>query len=182
MSQRTVLIAGAVGLLSLGCRTEDTRVRGRGLEVATLPVAQQVQIYTAALRASFDFGPALTLLLDPVMLPGDGYGPGDTLSTVARNALVSSGTFAGICRPDRESDRARVRGSPVCRAPQAGYLVRVSEIFRTAGDTVQTFAFSERYNTPESRPVEQLRLEEAYQLVRRGGAWTVVRKARISVD
>lgn len=179
MPRHTSCIIAAAALLSLGCREEESRIRGRGLEQATLPVVQQVQIYTAALRASFDLGPALTLLLDPVMLPGDGYGAGDTLAPVVRDALLASPAFEGICRPDRDSDRARVRGSPICQAQRSGYVVRVSEIFRTAGDTVQTYAFSERYNTPSSRPVEQLRLEEAYQLVRRNGSWRVVRKARI---
>src|SRR5918998_580270 len=48
--------------------------RGRGLAVDTLPVNDVVRIYRAALAGSFTLSdPALSLLLDPTLLPrGEG--------------------------------------------------------------------------------------------------------------
>lgn len=170
---RTVL--GLVLLLACG---EDASkyARGRGLEVAQLSAADRAKIYAASLGGAFDLDPGLSLLVDTTMLTRvGGDGPGAALGTDVRAALRGTGVTKGECTPQR---RAPTR-TPVCRADLPGYVVRFSDVFAMAGDSVQTHLLADRYDTPATGEHNRFRIEQAYQLVRRNGGWSVVRKARI---
>lgn len=150
--------------------------RGRGLEVAQLPAAERAKIYAAALGGAFDVGPGLSLLVDTSMLTRtSGERPGATLGADVRGALRGTGVTKGECAPQR---RAATR-TPVCGAELPGYVVRFSDVFAMAGDSVQTHLLAERYDTPATGEHNRFTIEQAYQLVRRDGNWRVVRKARI---
>lgn len=167
-----------LGLVLLLACEEDTSkyARGRGLEVAQLSAADRATIYAASLGGAFDLDPGLSLLVDTTMLTrvaGDGLG--GALGTDVRAALRGTGVTKGECTPQR---RAPTR-TPVCRADLPGYVVRFSEVFAMAGDSVQTHLLADRYDTPATGEHNRFRIEQAYQLVRRNGGWSVVRKARI---
>ncbi len=158
--------------------SEDGALRGRGLALASLAPAQRAQVYTAALQASFDFGPSLVLLLDPHALPrrvADAVGA--PLPPDVMHAMLRSGTFQGTCRPDPPK---RAGMAPRCPVDTPGYVVRVSDIFRLPGDTLQVYAEAKRYDTARSGTHRAFTLEEVYQLVRRSGEWVVVRKGRFT--
>ena len=65
---------------------------------------------------------------------------------------------------------------PASAAP--GYVVRASDVFRVAGDTVQLHLAAERYRTPQGDPQEALSFEKVYKLAARGDGWRVVGEAR----
>ena len=162
----------------LACGGEDTSkyARGRGLEVAQLPATDRAKIYVAALGGAFDLGPGLSLLVDTAMLARlSGERPGGALGTDVRAALRGTGVTNGECLPQR---RAPTR-TPICRADVPGYVVRFSDVFAMRGDSVQTHLLAERYDTPSTGEHNRFTIEQAYQLVRRNGGWSVVRKARI---
>ena len=168
-------VLGLAILLACG---EDTSkyARGRGLEVAQLSAADQAKIYAAALGGAFDLGPGLSLLVDTAKLGRmGGERPGGALGADVRAALRESGVTKGECAPQR---RAATR-TPICRADVPGYVVRFSDVFAMSGDSVQTHLLAERYDTPSTGEHNRFTIEQAYQLVRRNGGWSVVRKARI---
>ena len=150
--------------------------RGRGLDVAQLPAAERAKIYAASLGGAFDLDPGLSLLVDTTMLTRvGGEGPGSALGADVRAALRGTGVTKGECAPQR---RAPTR-TPVCRTDVPGYVVRFSDAFAMAGDSVQTHLLADRYDTPATGEHNRFQIEQAYQLVRREGSWRVVRKARI---
>ena len=161
----------------VACGEDTSRyARGRGLTVAQLPAADQAKIYAAALGGAFDLGPGLSLLVDTAMLGRlSGERPGGALGADVRASLRGTGVTKGECQPQR---RAPTR-TPVCRAELPGYVVRFSDVFAMKGDSVQTHLLAERYDTPASGEHNRFITEQAYQLVRRDGGWSVVRKARI---
>lgn len=161
----------------LACGEDTSRyARGRGLDIAQLPASDRAAIYVAALGGSFDLDPGLSLLVDTAMLTRtSGERPGGALGTDVRAALRNTGVTKGECVPQR---RAPTR-TPVCRAEMPGYVVRFSDVFSMAGDSVQTHVFAERYDTPSTGEHNRFVIEQAYQLVRRDGSWRAVRKARI---
>ena len=174
---RCITVVAAAALL--GCTPKDTtagdQVRGTGLEPATMEGAEQAGVLGVALRAAFDIGPSLTLLLDPAVLPRTrGYAGGDTLAMAVQRALRDS-IVQGLCAPVAREDRA-----PLCEAAAPGYVVRSSVPFQMTGDTLLLYVMAERYDTPASGRHPRFRFETAYQLLRRGRAWTVVRQARLS--
>jgi hypothetical protein len=167
----------ALAVVVVAC-SEDTskHARGRGLQVAQLSATDRARVYAAALGGAFDLGPGLSLLVDTSMLSRfSGERPGEPLGADVRGALHRSGVTKGECVPQR---RAATR-TPVCRADIPGYVVRFSDVFAMAGDSVQMHMFAERYDTPSTGEHNRFTLEQAYQLVRREGKWRVVRKARI---
>jgi hypothetical protein len=167
-----------LGLLILVACGEDTTkyARGRGLEVAQLSATERAKIYVASLGGAFDLDPGLSLLVDTTMLTRlGGERPGGTLGSDVRAALRGTGVTKGECVPQR---RAPTR-TPVCRADIPGYVVRFSDVFAMRGDSVQTHLLAERYDTPATGEHNRFTIEQAYQLVRRNGGWSVVRKARI---
>jgi hypothetical protein len=166
----------AIAVLAACGEDTITYARGRGLQVAQLSAPDRAKIYAAALGGAFDLGPGLSLLVDTSMLTRtSGERPGEPLGADVRDALRKAGTTTGECIPQR---RAATR-TPVCRADIPGYVVRFSDVFTMAGDSVQTHVFAERYDTPSTGEHNRFTLEQAYQLVRRGAEWRVVRRARI---
>ena len=164
-------------VLLLACGEDTSKyARGRGLAVAQLSAAERAKIYAASLGGAFDLDPNLSLLVDTTMLTRvGGEGPGGALGPDVREALRGTGVTKGECKPNH---RAPTR-TPVCRAELPGYVVRFSDVFAMAGDSVQTHLLADRYDTPASGEHNRFRIEQAYQLVRREGSWRVVRKARI---
>jgi hypothetical protein len=173
-------VIGVIGALAACGRggSNDEPLRGRGLVPASLPPTQRAQVYTAALQASFDFGPSLVLLLDPHALPRRvADSTGRALPPDVVRAMLGSGTFQGTCRP---APPVRAGMAPRCPVETPGYVVRVSDVFRGTGDTLQVYAEAKRYDTARSGAHKAFTLEEVYQLVRRDRAWVVVRKGRLT--
>jgi hypothetical protein len=172
-SLRTVLWLAVL----IACGKDTVKyARGRGLDVAQLSAAERAKVYAASLGGAFDLAPGLSLLVDTTMLTrAGGEAPGGALGADVRAALRGTGITKGECTPQR---RAPTR-TPVCRAEIPGYVVRFSDVFAMAGDSVQTHLLADRYDTPATGEHNRFRIEQAYQLVRRNGGWSVVRKARI---
>jgi hypothetical protein len=175
---RTVMGKALVLLVLAACDGEDlsTYARGRNLHVAELSASERAKVYTAALRGAFDLSPNLSLLVDTAMLARTGGDrAGSPLGMDVRAALNDLAIVQGECAPER---RAEAR-TPVCRAALPGYVVRFSDVFAMPGDTVQTHILADRYDTPSTGTHQRFRFEQAFQLVRSGAEWRVVRKARI---
>lgn len=170
---RSLVIIGAVACTP---KDESRVARGRGLEIESLPAAEQAQVYTAAVRSAFDVGPGLVLLVHPRLLPREaGQAGGDSVPADVVRALRQAGTIAGTCEPQR-ADRAAL---PRCDATSAGYVVRFSDVLRVATDTVQVYLDAEQYTVPGAPPQQVFQFEKAYQLVRQQGRWRVVREGRV---
>ncbi|MGQ0714428.1 MAG: hypothetical protein ACT4PJ_11960 [Gemmatimonadaceae bacterium] len=170
-------ILTAALVLAVSCAEDTSKyARGRSLDVAELPATERARIYAAALGGAFDIGPGLSILVDSSMLNRTGgLGVGGTLGGDVRAALHETRITQGECAPQRrEANR-----TPICSASIPGYVVRFSEVFAMSGDSVQTHVFAERYDTPSTGVHNRFTFEQAYQVVRRGGNWRVVRKARI---
>ena len=166
-----------LAVLLAACKGEggadDKFVRGRGRKVIDLRDDSEVALYRAAIGASFEAGPGLTVLLHPRRLPRTaGIAGGEPVPASLAAALREGGVVRGTCEPPGGRD------TPRCEAPAAGYVVRGSDVFRGAGDTVEFYFSAERYATPSSGPQEALRFEKIYPLVPRGNEWRVAREAR----
>ncbi len=157
---------------------ESPASRGYGLGSADMAAQQQAAAYAAALREAFNLEPSLVLLADPLALPRDREAaPSERLADDVLAALRATGTIQGTCEPaDRE---VRV---PVCDANQAGYVIRFSEPFEVAPDTVQLFLTAGTFRPSRDTMVYQppFQLEQRYTMARRGNAWTVASKARLT--
>ena len=174
---RALLPALSLGLLLAACKGgdegDDKVVRGRGLKPMQLRDDSEVAVYRAAIGASFEAGPGLTVLLHPRKLPrGAGIAGGDPVPASLVRALREAGVVQGTCEPPGGRD------TPRCEAPAAGYVVRGSDVFRGTADTVLFHFSAERYATPTSGPQEALRFEKIFQMVPRGNEWRVAREAR----
>lgn len=173
-----VCVAAALAAPLAGCGGADEAdrdvTRGRGLAVAALPAATEARIDEAVLGAAFERGPDLTLLLHPRRLARTAADTGAAPVPAALvTALRERGTIRGTCEPPAEE-----RDTPRCDAAGAGYVVRVSDVFRAGPDTLQVYLAAARF-APRSGPKpEALRLEKVYQLVEQGGRWRVVGEAR----
>ena len=182
MSSATRRSATLLGLTVIAaCSSErgsDATGRGAGLQPATLSAAEQASAYATALRAAFEIQPNLVLLVDPTLLPSARSGkatrdlPADVIAR-----LRSPGVVQGTCQPTRRD----VRASPVCPAQRAGYVIRVSDIFRLPGDSVQLYLTAERYRAARDTSSYQppLQFEQRFQLVRRNGGWVVSKQERL---
>ena len=170
----TALIVISIGACG-GDASSD--VRGRGLTLDSLPPASQAGIYDAAARAAFELDdPALSLLLDPRMLPRTiGLAPAGRLSDEVTQELRRRGTIKGTCEPALDGGR----GTPHCSAELPGYVVRYSPVFAMRGDSTQVYIYAQKYDTRGSGNSPPLRFERAYQVVRRGDGWRAVREGRI---
>lgn len=134
-------------------------------------------MYAAAASGSFDIGPSLVLLVDKRMLPREaGYAAGGQLPDDVVRAMLRTPAFQGTCEP-RPADKPE--HAPTCASSDAGYVVRVSPIFREASDTLLVYAAADRYDTRSSGAHSRFLIEEAYKLVRRGNRWAVASKARV---
>ena len=159
-----------------GCTGSDSDaqiVRGRGLQVMKLHDDAEAALYRAAANAAFNVGPGLTLLVHPRRLPrGAGLAGGDPLPQGLISALRERGIVQGTCEPPVGRD------TPQCAASAPGYVIRGSDAFRAAGDTVLFHFMAERYATAGTGRQDALRFEKIYQLVPRGNEWRVAREAR----
>lgn len=150
--------------------------RGRGLKPATLSPATEASVYDAVVRASFNVEPGLVLLLHPRRLPRTaGYDGGDTIPATLVQALRDRGVVRGTCEPRHDMPR----DTPRCIVPQAGYVVRASQPFQAAGDTIQITFAAEAFGAETGPRPQALRFEKIYQLVGSGATWRVVREARV---
>jgi hypothetical protein len=173
-------IVSAALILAIACAEDTSKyARGRRLDVASLPAADRAKIYAATLGGAFDLGPGLSILVDTTMLTRrGGLGPGTPLGSDVRDALRATDVTHGECAPERREPNR----TPVCKAAIPGYVVRFSDVFAMSGDSVQTHVFAERYDTPATGVHNRFVFEQAYQLVKNGNGWKVVRKARIDRD
>jgi hypothetical protein len=174
---RRALIAALLATACGPAGPDDSKVaRGRGLQPAKLAPSAEAAVYDAAVRASFDVGPDLVLRAHPRRLARtEGYDGGDNLPSDVLRALQRRGVVRGSCDPVRDAPR----NTPRCSGPEAGYLVRASDVFRVGGDTVQLYFYAERFGAATGPRPEALRFEKAYQLVGNGDAWRVIREGRV---
>lgn len=161
--------------IACGGAEKPASSRGAGLAVATESPTAAAAAYAAALGGAFDLGPGLVLLLDPVLLP-DAHSA-DTaraLDDAVARALRSRDVVRGTCRPTTTN----VKAAPICPAQQPGYVVRVSQLFRAGGDTLQLYIAAERYRPSHDTTGYQapLHLEQRYHITPRGSGWRVARK------
>jgi hypothetical protein len=175
---RATCAAAVIGLL-LGCssgQSDSSIARGRGLDIATLPVAAQAEVYEQASRAAFDLGPRLVLLLHPLKLPRSaGYAGGDSVPKDLIAALRKRNVVSGTCTPQRDTPR----NTPRCPVNVPGYIIRASDILRVSPDTVEIYYAAERFGAATGQRPVALRFEKIYQLVGSGSNWRVVREARV---
>jgi hypothetical protein len=168
----------ALGALMLGCGGGEATsyARGRTLAPAGLSPSDEAAVDRAALGAAFTLGPDLVLLLDPVRLPRTGgIVGGDPVPPALSKALHERGIVHGTCQPPRDDSR----DVPVCNARAAGYVVRFSDVFRLAPDSVEVHLLARAYRTAPTQLVEALSFEKVYQIVGSGGRWRVAREARV---
>jgi hypothetical protein len=176
---RCALICLAAGTMGFSCAPEPEAYRGPGLAVASLPPDDIVGAYRATLGAAFNLGdPALSLLVDPVLLPrGEGLAGGDTMPLAVRSALERNRLVKGTCQVPVEKTRTPL----VCRADRPGYVVRLSAPLALAGghDSVQVHLVVQQYAVPKGPVAQRLRFERAYHLARRGPTWRATSEARL---
>ena len=153
----------------------DSYMRGHGVPIAHLSAEGQSQVIEAAIRAAFDVEPDLTLRLDPLRLPRTaGDSGGAPMAPEIVQALRKRGLVLGVCEPIRLS----ARDTPRCSGPEAGYILRVSDVFAVSPDVVEVNFAAEKFGAATGRKPEALRFEKIYQLERQGRRWRVVREAR----
>lgn len=172
------LLAVCALLLAGACAPEEGPpiARGRGLEVAQLSPAEQARVYRAAVSAAFDLGPGLVLQLHPRLLPREaGVAGGDSVPASVVRAMREAGTIAGTCEPG-PTPRGEL---PRCDATVAGYVVRYSDVLRLGDDSVQVYLSAEQYTVPGAPPQQVIQFEKAYQIVKTGSRWRVVREGRV---
>jgi hypothetical protein len=169
------LVAGLAGACGGGDDPDANVARGRGLRPAALAPAAEAQVYGAALRAAFELEPSLSLLVHPRRLArtaGDSGGAALPPAVIA--ALRERRVIQGSCEPPLDNSRE----APRCAAAAAGYVVRGSDVFLVAPDTVQLHLAGERYAVPGGAPQEGLKFQMAYTRARGGEGWWVVGEAR----
>ena len=168
-------------LASLACGSGDDGLpaaRGPGLTNAKLDVAQQAAINAAAINASFNPDPNLSLLIDPVYLPRSaGREGGASVAPALIARMKQDGTIRGTCQTPRDA----AKSVPLCPAAISGYVVRFSEILGlgTGKDSVQVYLAATRYRHTPKEPAELLSFERAYRVARVRGEWRVTSEARI---
>lgn len=171
--------AAVAALLVAACTggDDDHFVRGHGLHAATMAPAARVPVYEAAAGAAFELSdPALTLMLDPRLLPrAGGMAEDGRLPAAIEAGLRQRGVIHGVCEPPITTSRK----TPRCEARGPGYVVRFSDVLARGGDSVEVYLAVQKFDTPTSGASESLRFERAYQLVRHGDQWQAIREARV---
>lgn len=169
-----------VGALAACAKEDSSAVRGSGMTVALLAPGEQAHVYEAAVRAGFEVDdPALSLLLDSRLLPrGVGLLPEGRVPDSVAAELRQRGVIKGDCEPPLQSGL----GPPHCAAARPGYVVRFSPVFILRADSMQVYAYLQKYDTPNSEPSQTLRFERAYQVVRHDGAWKAVREGHVGKE
>ena len=155
---------------------EDSYARGHRLSVAKLSPAAEAQVVDAATREAFDVEPGLTLRVHPRRLPREAGDQGGTpVPSGLVRALRERGLVLGTCEPARTSPR----DTPRCAGPEAGYIIRPSEVFLVARDTVEVNLAAEKFGAATGQKPEALRFEKVYQVVKEGSRWRVIREGRM---
>ena len=177
---RCALVALACGTMASKCEREPDVYRGSRLQVAALPPDDVVGTYRAALAAALPLGdPALSLLVDPTLLPRDeGLAGGDVMPAEVRSGLQRARLVSGTCQVPVQRNKTPL----VCRAARPGYVVRFSAPFALAAgrrDSVQVHLVVQQYAIPKGPVAERLRFERAYHVARRGQTWRAVGEARL---
>ena len=177
---RCALVALACSTMASKCEREPDVYRGSKLQVATLPPDEVVATYRAALAAALPLGdPALSLLVDPTLLPRDeGLAGGDAMPAEVRSGLQRQRLVSGTCQVPVQRNKTPL----VCRAARPGYVVRFSAPFALAAgrrDSVQVHLVVQQYAIPKGPVAERLRFERAYHVARRGQTWRAVGEARL---
>jgi hypothetical protein len=178
---RWLLPCALLSLALLACGSGDDGVpaaRGPGLTVAKLEVPQQAAVNKAAINASFNPDPTLSLLIDPVYLPRSaGRQGGASVAPALIARMKEQGTIRGTCQTPRDA----AKSVPLCPAPMSGYVVRFSEILAlgTGSDSVQVYFAATRYRHTPKEPAELLSFERAYRIARVRGEWRVMSEARM---
>ena len=169
-----------LSLLASGCgkgAPEDSYVRGHGVQGAKLSIAAESQVVEASIRAAFDVDPSLTLRVHPRRLPRTaGDSGGNPVASGLARLLRDRGMVLGMCEPIRSSPR----DTPRCTGPEAGYIIRVSDVFAISPDTFEIYFGVEKFGASTGLKPEALRFEKVYQIVREGQRWRVVREGRMS--
>lgn len=172
--------AAVLAMLAIGCSKVgrgDSYARGHLLKVASLPAGAESRIYEAAIRSAFDVDPLLTLRMHPRRLARTaGDTGGDPTPGSITRSLRERGLVLGSCEPVRTSPT----DTPRCSGPEAGYVIRGSDVFRISKDTVEIYFAAEKFGASTGQKPEALRFEKIYQLVGRGLAWRVVREGRVN--
>jgi len=172
----SAIVLAAVALACTPASDDSNIARGRGLTPAHLSIAAEASVYDASVRAAFDVGPGLTLLVHPLRLPRTvGYAGSDSVPAELIRALRARGLVSGVCIPKHETPR----DIPRCDSPVAGYVIRGSDVLRVAKDTVELYFSAERFGAATGQRPEALRFEKIYQLVGSGTSWRVAREARV---
>ncbi|MBK8248931.1 MAG: hypothetical protein IPK85_16250 [Gemmatimonadetes bacterium] len=145
--------------------------------MAELSLPAQVAVYEAAVRAAFDVGPDLYLVIHERRLPrGAGTEGGDSLPQALGEALRQAGTVQGACNPVRDGDQR----APRCTAAKSGYVIRATEVFQGSGDTLRLNLHSELFAAASGPGQEPFAFEMAYKFVPRGdGRFRVVAEGRV---
>lgn len=155
----------------------DSYARGHLLKVAGLSPGAEARIYEAAIHSAFDVDPSLMLRVHPRRLARTaGDSGGDPTPATLVRALKERGLVIGTCEPIRSSPN----DTPRCNGPEAGYVVRGSDVFRMSRDTVELYFAAEKYGAATGQKPEALRFEKIYQLVGRSTSWRVVREGRVN--
>ena len=153
----------------------DSYARGHGVPLAHLSVEGESQVIEAAIRVAFDVEPGLALRLHPLRLPRTaGDSGGAPVPPAILQSLRKRGLVLGTCEPIRTS----ARDTPRCSGPEAGYIVRASDVFAISPDVVEVNFAAEKFGAATGKKPEALRFEKIYQLAREGQRWRVVREAR----
>lgn len=178
MTPRLVALCTGVMLASAcsGGAGDASVIRGRGLQPAAPSPDAEARIYEQALRAAFDLGPDLVLLMHPSRLPRriDDTAGGAVSPTVVA-ALRARGLVRGTCVPRHESPK----DTPRCDVATPGYVIRGSEVLRAGGDTTELYLAAEQFAPAKGPKPQALRFEKIYQFVPAGNGWRVAREARV---
>lgn len=159
-----------------GAGDDASAIRGRGLQPAGMPADVEARMYEQAVRAAFDLGPDLVLLMHPSRLPRRADdSTGGPLPDAVLAALRARGIVRGTCRPRHDV----ARDTPRCDAPAPGYIIRGSEVFRVGGDTAELYLAAEQFAPAKGAKPQALRFEKIYQLVPDGSGWRVAREGRV---
>jgi hypothetical protein len=177
---RWSLPCALLSLALVACGGDDAlpAARGPGLTNAKLDVPQQAAVNAAAINASFNPDPNLSLLIDPVYLPRTaGRQGGASVAPALIARMKEQGTIRGTCQTPRDA----AKSVPLCPAPISGYVVRFSEILGlgTGKDSVQVYLAATRYRHTPKESAELLSFERAYRIARVRGEWRVMSEARI---
>jgi hypothetical protein len=178
VSVRGAAVGASLALAaSCGGASDDASViRGRGLQPASVSADVEARMYEQAIRAAFDVGPDLVLLMHPARLPRRSEdSTGGPLPSAVLAALRARGVVRGTCEPQHEAPR----DTPRCNSPAPGYVIRGSEVFRVGGDTAELYLAAEQFAPAQGAKPQALRFEKIYQLVPDRGGWRVAREGRV---